>query len=87
MKKYFILHNQDESGIRITGPLTHAEICEFVNNNASNSTDDERLNFLDYIPEVHRGYFISAKKNPAVVIKGELILPIATKVAIEYEIE
>lgn len=86
MEGYFLI-TSGESGIRIKGPLDEAALRKLIEPDKHGDYYFGRpLDFQRKVPECDRGYFTDAGDRPAILIKGEIVVPKAKTVATVYEL-
>lgn len=82
---YFLI-TSGEDGLTVER-LTETELLERIEPDENgDSYYGEALEFLSKMPDVESGCFVGVEDNAVVLIKGEIIVPKATKVATKYKL-
>lgn len=86
MKKLFLIRStEDETFVE---ELSQEELRKRIEPDENGEFYyGERLHFLNYIPESYDGYWQDVDDNAAMLIRGEIIVPKAKKVVIEYDFD
>ena len=83
---YFLLRS-DEDGTTIE-EIPKDELLERITPNEYNETYyGYDLNFLSHIPANDKGYWVGAKHNDVIIIKGEIIVPKPKNYITKYILE
>ena len=84
-ESYFLI-TSGEDGIYITECENQKKLKEYIQPDKDGECYYGELEFLDKIPIIDKGYFDTCG-NPAIIIKGKIIIPRPVNVVTEYEID
>jgi hypothetical protein len=83
---YFAIRST-EDGVRVDGPMPKAMLLKRITPDKSGECYYGRsCTFLDRLPEADGGHWMGVEPTQLLVIRGDIIVPKAVSVAIEYDI-